>query len=61
VRGDISIDSETLLVTEFINLKLAQSFRDARMDRMYVCVFIRVSARTCMDICIFLKKKSATP
>jgi hypothetical protein len=42
VRGDVSIDSETLLVTDFVNLKikLIQSFGCAHKDKMYVCVFI---------------------
>jgi hypothetical protein len=44
VGGDVSIDSETLLVTDFINLKIkpTQSFRDAHIDKIYVHVFIRV-------------------
>jgi hypothetical protein len=46
------IDSEMLLMTDFVNLKIkpAQSFKDTHMDRMYVRVFIDVSARTCMSI-----------
>jgi hypothetical protein len=59
--GDVPVDSETLLVTDFVNLKikLVQSFGGAHRGRMCVCVFIGVSARTCMGICIctvFLKK-----
>jgi hypothetical protein len=62
VRGDVSVNSETLLVTDFVNLKIkpAQSFGCAHMDRIYVRVFIEVSAHTYMSICIytvFLKKK----
>jgi hypothetical protein len=55
VEGDVLIDSETLLVTNFVNLKikLAQSFRDAYMDRVYIHIFIEVSARTCMSICVY--------
>jgi hypothetical protein len=61
VGGDIPVDSETILVTDFVNLKIksAQSFGGANMDRMCVHVFIGVSARTCMSICVctvFLKK-----
>jgi hypothetical protein len=39
---------------DFVNLKikLAQSFRGAHMGRMCVHVFIGVSARTCMSICV---------
>jgi hypothetical protein len=59
--GDVPVDSETLLVTDFVNLKikLVQSFGGAHRGRMCVRVFIGVSARTCMSICIctvFLKK-----
>jgi hypothetical protein len=59
--GDASIDSKTLLVTDFVNLKIksAQSFRGAYRGRVYARVFIMVSARTCMSICVytmFLKK-----
>jgi hypothetical protein len=61
VGGDISVDSEALLVTDFMNLKikLAQSFRGAHMGRVYVHIFIGVSACMCMSIYIctvFLKK-----
>jgi hypothetical protein len=46
------VDSETLLVTDFVNLKikLTQSFTGAHRDRMCMHVFIGVSARTCMNI-----------
>jgi hypothetical protein len=62
VGGDVSVDSETLLVTDFMNLKikLVQSFRYVYRDRTYVRIFIRVSAHTCMSICVctvFLKKR----
>jgi hypothetical protein len=55
-----SVDSKTLLMTDFVNLKIksAQSFRGAYRGRVYVRVFIIVSARTCMSICVctvFLK------
>jgi hypothetical protein len=48
-------------VTDFLNLKikLAQSFGGAHRGSVCVCVFIGVSARTCMSICVctvFLKK-----
>jgi hypothetical protein len=62
VGGDVPVDSETLLVIDFVNLKikLAQSFEGAHRDRVCVHVFIGVSARTCMSIYIytvFLKKR----
>jgi hypothetical protein len=58
----MSIDNDTFLVTDFVNLKIkpAQSFGCAHRGKVCVCVFIWVSARTCMSIyvCImFLKKK----
>jgi hypothetical protein len=52
--------SKTLLVTDFVNLKIkpAQSFRDAYKGRMCVRVFIGVSARRYMNIyTMFLKRK----
>jgi hypothetical protein len=61
VRDDVSVDSETLLVTDFVNLKIkpTQSFKGAHSDRVCVHIFIEVSAHTCMSIYIctmFLKK-----
>jgi hypothetical protein len=64
VGGDALIDSETLLVTDFVNLKikLTQSFRGAHKDKVCVRVFIGVSGRTYMNICVFtvFLKKSIT-
>jgi hypothetical protein len=61
VGGNVLVDSEAFLVTDFVNLKikLAQSFRCAYRGRVCVRMFIEVSARTCMSICVctvFLKK-----
>jgi hypothetical protein len=52
---DVPIDNDVLLVTDFINLKIksVQSFRGAHTDRVYVYIFIRVSAHTCMNIYIY--------
>jgi hypothetical protein len=52
VGGNVSIDSETLLVTDFVNLKIktAQSFRGTHRGMMYVRVFIEVNARMYMSI-----------
>jgi hypothetical protein len=60
VGGDVPVDSESLLVTDFVNLKIksAQSFGGAHRDRMCMCVLIGVSNRMCMSIYIctvFLK------
>jgi hypothetical protein len=40
--GDIPIDNDTLLVIDFMNLKIksTQSFRGAHMNRM--CVYIHI-------------------
>jgi hypothetical protein len=61
VIGDGSIDSETLLVTDFMNLKikLIQSFICAHKDKVCVCVH-RVSAHTRINIyicAVFLERK----
>jgi hypothetical protein len=57
VGYDVLIDNETLLVTDFMNLKinLTQSFEGTHRVRMCVRVFIGVSARTCMSI--YVSKK----
>jgi hypothetical protein len=59
--GGVPVDNETLLVTDFMNLKIksAQSFGCAHRGRVYVRMFIWVSAHMCMNIYIctvFLKK-----
>jgi hypothetical protein len=61
VGGDVPIDSKTLLVTDFVNLKIksAHSFGGAHKDMVYMCVFIGVSICACICICVcavFLKK-----
>jgi hypothetical protein len=55
------VDSEAILMTDFVNLKikLTQSFRGAHRGSMCVYMFIGVDARTCMSIyvcTVFLKK-----
>ncbi len=61
VEVDVFVNNESLLMIDFVNLKIksAQFFRGAYKGRMCVRVFIGVSARTCMSICVyvvFLKK-----
>jgi hypothetical protein len=60
VKDDVSINSETLLVTDFINFKIkpAQSFRGAHRDNVCIYVFIRVNAHMRMSIYVYtiLKK-----
>jgi hypothetical protein len=54
VVRDVSVDSEVLLVTDFVNLKikLTQSFRDAYKNMIYMHAFIIVSAHKYMSIYI---------
>jgi hypothetical protein len=54
VGDDILVNSEALLVTDFVNLKIksAQSFGGAHRDSVCVHVFIGVSAHTRMSICV---------
>jgi hypothetical protein len=64
---DVSVDSEPLLIIDFMNLKIkpTQSFKGAHRDKVYMHVFIRVSAHIHMSICVcvctmFLKKTYQT-
>jgi hypothetical protein len=56
VEDDIPIESETILVIDFVNLKikLSQSFRCIHKDKMYVCMFIGMSNHIYiyMSICV---------
>jgi hypothetical protein len=63
VGDDVFIDSETFLVTDFVNLKIksTQSFRDTHRDTIYMHIFIGVNVHMCMNIyvsTIFLTKKN---
>jgi hypothetical protein len=63
VGDDVSIDSKTLFVTDFMNLKIksAPSFKDTHINRLYVHIFIGISAHTYINICVypvFLKQKN---
>jgi hypothetical protein len=55
VRDDVPVDSESLFVTDFMNLKIKSTypFRDAHRDRIYVCAFIGVSTHTYINIYIY--------
>jgi hypothetical protein len=62
MRGDIPVDSDVLLMTDFINLKIkpTQSFRSAYKSKMDVRVFIEVNTHTYISIyvcSVFLKKE----
>jgi hypothetical protein len=50
------IDSETVLVTDFmiVNIKLTQSFEDFHRVRVYVHIFIGVNTYTSMSIIFIL-------
>jgi hypothetical protein len=54
VGDDVPIDSEVLLVTDFVNIKIksAQSFRNVHIDRMCIRVFIDMCAHIYMSICV---------
>jgi hypothetical protein len=61
VRGNVPVDSETLLVTDFVNLKIksVQFFGGAYRGRVYVRMFIGMSTHICISICVctmFFKK-----
>jgi hypothetical protein len=51
VKDDVPVDSETFLVTDFVNLKIksAQFFRGVHKNKVYISIFIK------MNICIFTR------
>jgi hypothetical protein len=63
VEGDVFINNETFLVTEFVNLKIksAKYFSGVHKDMMCIRLFIKMSVHMYMSICvctIFLKMDS---
>jgi hypothetical protein len=52
---DVLIDSETLFVINFVNLKIkpTQSFRGAHRDRVCARVFIKISIYMCISIYVY--------
>jgi hypothetical protein len=54
VKDDVPVNSEVLLVTDFVNLKIkpTQFFKGVHRDKVCVHVFIEVSVRTCINICV---------
>jgi hypothetical protein len=56
VGDNVYIDSETLVVADFVNFKIksAQSFKYAHRDMVCVRVFIGMSGRTCMSIYVYI-------
>jgi hypothetical protein len=60
----VPVDSDLFLVTNFVNIKIkpVQSFGGAHKGRVYVHIFIEVSAHMYISICVctmFLKKESS--
>jgi hypothetical protein len=53
--GNVFINSDALLVTDFMNLKIkpTQSFGGVHRGRIYVHVLIGVNAHTYINICIY--------
>jgi hypothetical protein len=61
VGGDVPVNSNTILMIDFMNLKikLTQSFRNAHKGKIYIHIFIRMNTHTYISIYIyivFLKK-----
>jgi hypothetical protein len=58
VGADIIIDSNTLLVTDFMNLKIkpTQFFKGTHRDMMYMYIFIEVSDHLYFIYTLFIKK-----
>jgi hypothetical protein len=56
VEDIIFINSETLLMIDFIHLKIKsiQSFRGAHRNRIYVHVFTGVSTHICMSMYVYM-------
>jgi hypothetical protein len=55
VKDDVPIDSDALLVTDFMNfkIKLTQSFSCAHRNKVCIYVFIGVSAHMRINICVY--------
>jgi hypothetical protein len=62
VKGDVLINSETFLMIDFMNLKIkpTQSFECTHKDRVYIRVFIGVSAHIYIYEYLCLKKTFTT-
>jgi hypothetical protein len=56
VGGDVPVNSDALLVTDFMNLKIkpAQSFEGAHRGKIYVCVFMCVHRGECSYVYEYL-------
>jgi hypothetical protein len=59
IGGDVFVDSESFLMTDFMNLVIKQSFKYAYMNRIYTHVFIKMSNHIFISIyvcTVFLTK-----
>jgi hypothetical protein len=56
VGGDVSVDSETLLLTDFVNLKIksAQSFKGAHKGKKYIYIYMLIKMRNHMYMSIYI-------
>jgi hypothetical protein len=56
VRDNVFVDNETLLVTDFVKLKIkpTQCFRCIHRDKIYIHIFIGVSAYTYINIYVYI-------
>jgi hypothetical protein len=56
VEADVSVDSEMLLLTDFINLKIkpTQTFRCDHRAKMCVYLFVEMSVYMCIQVFMFV-------
>jgi hypothetical protein len=59
VEGNVPVDSDALLVTDFVNLKIepAQSFGGAHRDRLCVCVHSGECSYVYKYLCLYCVSK----
>jgi hypothetical protein len=50
VRDDVPVDSETFLMTDFVNLKIkpSQSYESAYRSKVYMRIYIGIYNHMCM-------------
>jgi hypothetical protein len=56
VIGDVFVDSETFLVTNFMNLQIkpTQFFKNIHKEKMYIHIFIRVHTYIYIYITLYI-------
>jgi hypothetical protein len=57
--GDVTVDSESFLMTDFMNLRIKQSFKYAYRNRIYTHVFIKMSNHIFMSIYVISYKNTS--